>query len=61
MNEAAYKIQLHTILDIAWVMFGVTLLSIIITGIIIPVRHLKKRIREEYFFGRFPLISKIDM
>ena len=47
MNEAAYKIQLHTILDIAWVMFGVTLLSIVITGIVIPVRHLKKRIREE--------------
>jgi len=47
MNEAAYKIQLFTILDIAWVMFGVTLLSIVITGIIIPVRHLKKRIREE--------------
>jgi len=48
MSEAAYKIGLHTILDIAWVMFGVTLLSIVVTGIIIPIRHLKNRIREEH-------------
>lgn len=47
LTEAEKKIQLTTLEQIAWIAFGVTVLSIVVTGILLPVSHLKDRIREE--------------
>lgn len=47
LRQVEKKIGLNTVLKTAWVAFGVTMISILITGIILPVRHLKLKIREE--------------
>jgi len=47
LDEVSWKIKLNTLLTISWIMFGVTMISILVTGVVIPVKHLKRRIKEE--------------
>jgi hypothetical protein len=47
LDEVASKMKLSTPVKAAWMMFACTLFSVLITGVIWPVKYLKRRILEE--------------
>lgn len=47
LKEAEKKVQLITMYQISWISLIVIAISVAVSGVVIPVLHLKKRIREE--------------